>query len=312
MSKTQQLDFFTYDVFTNKPFSGNPLAIVLDADDLSTAQMLTISREFNLAETIFVQTPDDATNTAKVRIFFPTAELPFAGHPTIGCAIYLAQQSFSPNEDFETEIILEEVAGLVPVKVKRKAGDICAQLTAPIIPYEVIPFEVAAKLPNHASVAKAMGLDLSEVGLNEHAIAVHQGGPSFLYVPLVSKQALSNVNFCEPYCSQILTKTNAGGLYAYWLDETTKQVFARMFDTIPSVLEDPATGSASAILASQLLNAGALIEGQNDFSLFQGYDMGRPSNIGLEIDVTDGKLDAVRVAGSAVYISSGKITIPTK
>lgn len=307
MTIPHQLEFCTLDVFTTTPFAGNPLAIVLDADELSTDQMQTIAREFNLSETIFVQTPSDKSNTAKVRIFFPTAEIPFAGHPTIGCAIYLAEQHFGADIDFETQIRLEEVASLVPVKVVRKNGEISAQLTAPITPFENDPI-----LPSQVNVAKAFGLEACEIGIKGHSIGAHQGGPTFLYVPLASKQALSNAIICEPYGSQIITQAKAGGLYAYWLDAQNNQIHARMFDPISGIIEDPATGSASAILASQLLKSGVLSDGQNDYSLFQGYDMGRPSNIGLQIDVVNGKLDAVRVAGSAVYISSGKITIPAK
>src|SRR5215203_5605029 len=108
-----KLNFFTYDVFTARKFAGNPLAVVEEADVLNDAQMQSIAREFNLSETIFIRTPRDPANTASVRIFFPTAEIPFAGHPTVGCAIHLAQKLFTGEDDFETKITLEEVAGLV-------------------------------------------------------------------------------------------------------------------------------------------------------------------------------------------------------
>lgn len=301
----KKLNFHTVDVFTNESFTGNPLAIVLGANDLTTNQMQTIAREFNLSETIFVQTPDDATNTAKVRIFFPTAEIPFAGHPTIGCAIYLAEKQFNSEIDFETEIRLEEVAGLVPVKVTRKGGDISAQLTAP-----VIPFEISCELPSNTNAAKALGLNVSEVGLTGHIIASHQGGPTFLYVPLANKEAVSKAAICDPYCSQMIIKAKAGGLYAYWFDKNTNQIHARMFDPVSGIMEDPATGSASAILASQLKAADVLNEGKNDFTLFQGYDMGRPSDLSLEVDFKNDTVLAVRVAGSAVPISRGEIRVP--
>ncbi|MGH8865619.1 MAG: PhzF family phenazine biosynthesis protein, partial [Burkholderiales bacterium] len=111
-----KLKFHTLDVFTNRKFGGNPLAVVLDADRLSTEQMQTIAREFNLSETIFVMKPADPANSAKVRIFFPAGEMAFAGHPTVGCAVLLAEQKYKPGCSFETEIRLEEGAGLVPVK----------------------------------------------------------------------------------------------------------------------------------------------------------------------------------------------------
>jgi trans-2,3-dihydro-3-hydroxyanthranilate isomerase len=101
------LEFHIYDVFTDRAFSGNPLAVVMGADDLSTTQMQLLARQFNLSETIFVMAPRDPVNTARVRIFFPTAEIPFAGHPTIGCALHLAGGT-------DGRIVLEEEAGLVP------------------------------------------------------------------------------------------------------------------------------------------------------------------------------------------------------
>ncbi|WP_336512100.1 PhzF family phenazine biosynthesis isomerase [Pseudaestuariivita rosea] len=131
----ERLEFVTYDVFTDTRFAGNPLAIVLGADDLTCAQMQTIAREFNLSETIFVQTPTDPSHRAQVRIFFPTAEIPFAGHPTIGCAIYLATLDH-PTGDFDVPLVLEEQAGLVPVQVTRKAGQVRAEFLAPVLPFQ--------------------------------------------------------------------------------------------------------------------------------------------------------------------------------
>lgn len=120
------LVFHTMDVFTDQPFAGNPLAVVMGADDLSPAQMQIIAREFNLSETIFVQRPVDPAHTARVRIFFPTAEIPFAGHPTIGCALVLAESAL-PIGDAELRLVLEEEAGLVPVTVRRRQGRVVAE-----------------------------------------------------------------------------------------------------------------------------------------------------------------------------------------
>ena len=113
------------------------MAVVLDADVLDTAQMQKIAREFNLSETIFVCKPKDPANSASVRIFFPTGEMPFAGHPTVGCAILLAELKAKAGCTFQTEIRLEEVAGLVPVTVTRIADRITAMFTAPVVPYAV-------------------------------------------------------------------------------------------------------------------------------------------------------------------------------
>ena len=295
-----KLSFHVYDVFTSRRFAGNPLAIVEGADGLATAAMQTIAREFNLSETIFVQTPDDPAHTAKVRIFFPTAEIPFAGHPTIGCAIHLATKDRAPGQDFETLVTLEEAAGLVPVKVWRNGGEVRAQFTAP-----VLPAAIACKLPEPDLAARALGLEPDRIGFDSHAIAMLAGGPGFLYVPLASREDLARAKPYEPHWSAMFEGTEIEAAYLYCRDEGGFS--ARMYAPGNGIPEDPATGSASAILAAQLLASGELREGLNRFALRQGDDMGRPSRIGLEIDVADGVLAAVRIDGSAVPFSSGTL-----
>jgi trans-2,3-dihydro-3-hydroxyanthranilate isomerase len=152
------LTFHTCDVFTDRAFQGNPLAIVLGADDLTPAQMQTIAREFNLSETIFVQQPRDPAHTARVRIFFPTAEIPFAGHPTIGCAIHLAT-AMAGSGDFDRDLVLEEEAGLVPVRVWRRGGMVRAEFRAPVVPHGVTDAPDRDRALKVARLAAALGLD---------------------------------------------------------------------------------------------------------------------------------------------------------
>lgn len=171
-----KLNFVTYDVFTDRPFAGNPLAIVEGADGLSDDQMQMTAREFNLSETIFVQTPDNPAHTAKVRIVTPAHEIPFAGHPTIGCAIHLARMGRAEAAS-STEIILEEVAGLVPVQVTRNNGRVSAQLSAPVIPF------AAGLIPTAEIAACATGLNADEIGFDAHLPGVFEGGPRFIYIP---------------------------------------------------------------------------------------------------------------------------------
>ena len=293
------LEFHTLDVFTKDAYAGNPLAVVLGADGLSTAQMQTIAREFNLSETIFVQTPDDAANTAKVRIFFPTAEIPFAGHPTIGCAILLAE-ILNPRGDFEMEVTLEEVAGLVPVKVWRTSSTSYAEFTAP-----VIPFAHDGTLPAQGLIAAALGLETGDIG----ECGIWQGGPSFVYVPVPSRAALSKAVPEGSAWTELTRLANSNSAYLYTPDGAGGFA-ARMFAPDDGIAEDPATGSASAILAAQLLQAGHLDEGVNRISLTQGVDMGRPSEIDLSIDVSDAKIMAVRIGGAAVRVSNGSLHPP--
>ncbi|MGH6875307.1 MAG: PhzF family phenazine biosynthesis protein, partial [Aestuariivirgaceae bacterium] len=143
-----KLHFHTLDVFTTEPLSGNALAVVLDADGLNDRQMQNIAREFNLSETIFVQAPEDPLHSAKVRIFMPGGELPFAGHPTIGCAVLLASLKYKMSCSFETDIILEEKAGVVPVRVSRIGEVARAVFIAPRLPKKV------GRPPGAAEIAK--------------------------------------------------------------------------------------------------------------------------------------------------------------
>ncbi|QXT41469.1 PhzF family phenazine biosynthesis protein [Gymnodinialimonas ceratoperidinii] len=285
------LDFHIYDVFTDTPFTGNPLAIVEGADDLSTAQMQTIARQFNLSETIFIQTPDDPAHTAKVRIFFPTAEIPFAGHPTIGCALHLAESS--------AQVVLEEVAGLVPVTIL----DGTAEFTAPKIP------RAQEATPDPATMAAALGLPPAD--LAPTAIGHFEGGPSFLYVELATLDALSRCRISEPAYTDVMRASGGtGAIYAY-LPTGPNAIQGRMFDPPAGITEDPATGSATALLAGQLNAVGGLpATGTTAFALRQGVEMGRPSNLRLTIDTAEGEIEAVRVAGQAVKIASGQIRIP--
>lgn len=301
-----KLPFFTYDVFTSRPYAGNPLAIVEAADALSTEQMQTIAREFNLSETIFIRKPQDPANTASVRIFFPTAEIPFAGHPTVGCAIHLAQKKYKEGCSFETTIRLEEVAGLVPVKVSR-IGDVPrAQFTAP-----VTPFAVDVPPPSAEAIAAALGLSASDIGFDGHRPGVFKGGPAFLYVPLNSRNALARARVIEPHWSMLFGPlgTRMAYMYARGGEGAETSYRARAYAPLDGIPEDPATGSATAILAAQLLTAENLPDGTHRWRLEQGYEMGRPSDLWLEADVAGAKLVAVRVAGQAVQIMSGVLEV---
>lgn len=290
------LPFTICDVFTDTPFSGNPLAIVEGADDLSTAQMQTIARQFNLSETIFVMRPANPGHTARVRIFFPTAEIPFAGHPTIGCALHLAGDS-------ATQITLEEEAGLVPVTITRDDKGTSAEFTAPK------RLVAVGHVPPRADVVRALDLRAQDLGTDR--IAAFEGGPVFLYVPVASLDALARARPIEPHWSDLL-QTVGGGCDAAYLyapgHDTAYQ--ARMFSPTAGIPEDPATGSATALLAAQLLANGHLQDGTTQIMLAQGVEMGRPSRLRLSIDVANGTIGAIRVAGQAVEIARGHIRVP--
>lgn len=305
-----ELKFNTLDVFTNRRFGGNPLAVVHDADHLTTEQMQTITREFNLSETIFVMKPADPNNTAKVRIFFPGGEMPFAGHPTLGCAILLAEMKNKPGCSFETEIRLEEVAGLVPVKVTR-IGDVPhGMFKAPVVPVKV------GDGPDKAIIAAALGLSADEIGFDDHKPILSKGGPTFFFVPVPSRAALEKSRPCEPAWSAMVKACNApesfvdaAYVYARGGDGKDASFRSRMYAPGGGIPEDPATGSATALLARQLLISDKLKDGKHRFVIEQGYEMKRPSDLVLEADVAKGDLTEVRVGGQAVRVSAGVITV---
>lgn len=303
------LTFHTCDVFTDRPFQGNPLAIVLGADGLMTGQMQTIAREFNLSETIFVQAPVNPAHTARVRIFFPTAEIPFAGHPTIGCAIHLASDGV--EGDFDKRLVLEEEAGLVPVRVWRRGAETGAEFVAPVLPHGVTdaPDRTAALDP--ARLAAALGLLPRDIGFGSHQPGLWQGGPRFLYAPVASLAALARARPFQPIWSDVMQAAGVDSIYAY-TPGSDCDFRARMFSPTAGIPEDPATGSASALLAAQLLASGALPEGDSRLTLHQGVEMGRPSVIGLTVRVTQGRLAEVRIAGSSVPIGEGRIRVPVE
>jgi trans-2,3-dihydro-3-hydroxyanthranilate isomerase len=302
-----KLKFHTLDVFTTRKFAGNPLAVVLDADHLTTEQMQAITKEFNLSETTFVMKPENPNNTAKVRIFFPGGEMPFAGHPTLGTAILLAELNNKPGCTISTEIRLELKAGLTPVKVTRIADQCSGIFTAP-----VIPFHVDTPLPNVADTARALNLEESDIGFDGHKIASLQGGPRFFYVPVKSRAALENSRVLEPHWSALIKPMNgvdAAYIYTRGGDGLNASFRSRMYAPTGGIPEDPATGSATALLAAQLLTAENLKDGTHHWQLEQGYEMGRPSDLRLEADVKAAKLNAVRVGGSAIRLMSGEIEL---
>lgn len=302
-----KLKFHTLDVFTTRPFGGNPLAVVLGADRLTTEQMQVICREFNLSETTFVMTPEDPSHTAKVRIFFPGGEMPFAGHPTLGTAALLAALKSKPGCNFETTITLELKAGLTPVRMTRIADRVSGIFTAPIV-----PFHAPVALPSVADTAQALNLDPADLGFDGHGIASLEGGPRFFYVPVKSLAALEKSKVLEPHWSKLIRPMNgvdAAYLYTRGGDSAQTAFRARMYAPTGGIPEDPATGSATALLAAQLLTAEKLGDGTHRWQLEQGYEMGRPSDLRLEADVAAGKLTAVRVGGSAVQMMSGELEI---
>jgi len=294
----EMLSFHTLDVFTDSPFAGNPLAVVLDADGLSTAQMQRIASEFNLSETVFVCAPRTAGATAIARIFTPAYEMPFAGHPTVGTACLLAALGRVPGE----ALVLDEQVGPVPVTLRREAGKpLFAELTAAQAP------ECRAWAGPKAAVAEALGLDPEDIGTPREASC----GAAFLLVPLQQPELLAAIAFDTGKARALLQGAWSHGLYCH-AQGYEGEWRVRMFAPGAGVPEDPATGSAAAAFAGTMaLDAAARGEsGTLRFSIHQGVEMGRPSLLLASANIAAGRVTAVRVGGHAVQISEGRIRVP--
>jgi trans-2,3-dihydro-3-hydroxyanthranilate isomerase len=301
------LPFYTLDVFTDRRFTGNPLAVVLDADGLDTPAMQSLAREFNLSETLFVLKPQNPAHTARVRIFTPAKELPFAGHPTIGAAILLAELK-APTSPSHAEalVVLEEAIGLVRVGVRLRVGAAAfAEFDAPRLPSE------GGTLPPADQLAAAVGLIPSEIGFENHRPTSYSAGNSFVFLPVASLEAIGKAQVAPHHWDAVMRKQGHTGAFLYCRQavHTSSSFHARMFAPDMGVVEDPATGSAAAAFAGVVHRFDALPDGLHKRNLEQGYEMGRASLIELSLQVEAGKLAAVRIGGQAVRVTEGRIEV---
>jgi trans-2,3-dihydro-3-hydroxyanthranilate isomerase len=293
--------FATYDVFTDARFAGNPLAVVFNADDLSDAQMQTIAREFNLSETIFVRTPEIAQHEAAVRIFTPTKELPFAGHPTIGCAIALAELRHAAAGPNDLLLVLEERVGPVRCAVKiAEIGASFAEFTAPKLS------EPAGDDPGVNAAARALGLQPTDIGFDNHTPTLFSAGVPFAMIPVANAAALARAALTTAQTSAALGATEVF-VYTRAASDAPQSFRARMFAPEIGIVEDPATGSAAAAFAGVIARFEDLPDGWHTLPILQGAEMGRPSVIGLDVRIEVGALAGARIAGQAVKVSEGTL-----
>jgi trans-2,3-dihydro-3-hydroxyanthranilate isomerase len=300
------LAFHTLDVFTDRRFGGNPLAVVLDADALAPDEMQVVARELNLSETVFVLKPENPAHSAKIRIFTPARELPFAGHPTVGTAILLAELR-APAVDGERDAIiaLEQAIGPVRVGVRLKAGQApFAEFDAPKLP------EMAGTLPSRDRIADALGLLPREIGFENHTALRVGAGNMFAYVPVISLEAIARARVNGASWAAAFPEGEVDGVYLYTRQCVHKgaSFHARMFAPQLGVPEDPATGAAAVGFAGVLSAFDVLPDGPHKRLIEQGHEIGRPSTIRLTLIVEGGKLDTVRIGGNAVRMVEGTIS----
>ena len=293
--------FVTLDVFTARRHAGNPLAVVLDAEGLDIAAMQAITREFNLSETVFVAPPRQAGHRAAIRIFTPGRELPFAGHPTVGTAVLLALRDAAEGRPRDL-LTLEETIGLVPCAVSltgEQTGH--AVFTLPRLPERVGEAATAAEL------AAALGLEAAEIGFGHHHAGVFSAGVGFTFVPVSGLDAIGRIKIDLSRWDKAMKPAEHPNAFIYCRQtaEAGHHYHARMFWPGAGIMEDPATGGAVAAFAGAVMAFDAPGDGEHRLVVEQGYEMGRPSQIALELTVAGGKLVSARIGGSAVIVSEG-------
>jgi trans-2,3-dihydro-3-hydroxyanthranilate isomerase len=299
------LHFTTVDVFTDRQFGGNPLAVVTNAKGLSTERMQAIAAEFNLAETTFVLPPKDPAHVAEVRIFTPKAEMPFAGHPNVGTAFVLARAGESYGDTISGDrLIFEEIAGLVQIDLLKENGlTVGASLAAPQ------PISIGEEVSVEV-VAEACSLKPSDIWTDVHHPCVASCGAPFLFAELVSRDALAMARARPEVFERVLSRDRVTGLHLYvQTKEQGRDIQARMFAPQYGIPEDPATGAANVALIGLL----AKYRPEVDFTLSkiigQGFDMARPSVIEASAEKKTGRVVATYVGGRCVPVMRGTIDL---
>jgi trans-2,3-dihydro-3-hydroxyanthranilate isomerase len=287
------------DVFTETPLEGNPLAVFLDGSGLTDGEMQRIARELNLSETVFVFPPSRADCLARLRIFTPAAEMPFAGHPTLGTVFALVQAGRIPPGTREFD--LEEKVGAVPIRVEREADPFVAWLRTPPI--------VLGPAFERIACARALGLEESDL-LDGYPVEAGSAGPAFLYVPVRDRAAVDRAFLDAP----ALLRAVAGhpsGAAAFVFALAPEGVYARMFARELGVMEDPATGSATGPLGAYLVKHGLLPARDGArFTNEQGVKMGRRSLLHGIVRMRGAELDTIEIGGSAVALIEATLTLP--
>lgn len=291
-------DFETFDVFTDRRFAGNPLAVVMDARGLSGAEMQAIAREFNLSESTFVLPPEDGAHAARVRIFTPGYEMPFAGHPTVGTAIAIARA-----RGIEGEVVLELGAGLFPVAVDLSGEVAFAEFRNPNLPKET------GEAPAPEAIEAALSLPEGALDRGDHRPRRIGAGVNFIYMRASLETVRAARLNSAAFDALGLEESIGVYLYAEGGEVEDASYHARMFAPGAGVVEDPATGSAAAALPGQIALSENLSDGTHRWIIEQGVEMGRPSRITATVETSGGAVRSVRIGGNAVPVQKGQLSV---
>lgn len=303
------LKFYQADVFTDEPFGGNPVAVVTDAAGLTDEEMQKVAREMNLSETVFVLPPGDQKAAAKVRIFTPKQEIPFAGHPILGTFHLLAALKKVPLTEPITQLHYECNIGIFPIELRAHKGQILRVVMTQPKPEFLGRMETPDSL---LDLAKALGMDRREIIDAKFPVEVVSTGLPVIIVPVRTLTAVRSINPNHTLITELCARFGANGIMVFTtvtVDEFST-VHTRMFAAPVGIPEDPATGSASGALGAYLVQNGVVeVAITTEIISEQGYEMDRPSRIIIQVESDDDIIQEVKVGGEVVMVIEGTITL---
>lgn len=299
--------FVRVDVFADRPFGGNPLAVFPDAKGLTTDEMQLLAKEMNLSETTFVLPPTEGSGADfRVRIFVPDMEIPYAGHPTLGTFFVLAMEGTIKLTEPVTTVKMEVKAGIMPVEIHSKAGEITKVVTVQNRP------EFGRVFDDVRPIAEALSLDARDFDTARMPVQLVSTGLPWVIVPVKTRKAVENASGNASAFAEAIKPLPKGvvDLYVTCLDPLDKAstTHSRGFSLVSrNVVEDPATGSASGCLGAYLVSRGLVpVKAVTKIVNEQGYEIGRQSRIDIEVRTgTDKSINEVRVGGSVVHMMDG-------
>ncbi len=297
------LTYHHVDVFTEQPFGGNQLAVFTDGRGLTAEMMQQIAKEMNFSETTFVLPPKDPQNDFWVRIFTPAAEMPMAGHPTVGTAFVLRQTKLIP---INREIVrFEEGVGVIPIQFHtRPDNTVLIEMSQPLPSFGDV-------FQNRAAVAEMLSIERAHLHPS-YPIQVVSCGVPFLYVPIKDMETMRRLSLQTDVWRKLMHGWKVNGIFAFTMEtkHASSTVHSRMFAPNLGVPEDPATGAASGPLGCYLVQNGIVsIADSIPIISEQGYEMGRPSTIYITIDMQGSQISGVRVGGTSTYMGEGTLYI---
>lgn len=306
-AQPRTLRFYQADVFSSRPFGGNPVAVIPDAQGLSDRIMQCTAREMNLSETVFVLPPTDPNAVAKVRIFTPTQEIPFAGHPVIGTFFVLAKLGRLPLHQAVTRMLYECNLGSFAIEVRTAAGEILGVVMSQPKPQFLGTVDDVKELYD---VAKCLGLAKNQITDTKFPVEVVSTGLPILIVPIRTLTAVRSIVPDVTGINEVCERQGASGLMVFttMTVEDASAVHTRMFAPPIGVLEDPATGSASGALGAYLVQHGVVeVAPTTELLAEQGYELERPSRILIQVESDDDIIQEVKIGGQAVMVIEGTL-----